>query len=379
MLVGDAFADLCYGLDNAHPRLLVHCFFQTRIFLFSVAMRASKKRTVFLSPPPPLLFFCAGVEKVLEMLEACMTQKQLRRFLEVMVDNLVDSNVFMRSLVLSVEHSGFRHGFRESATSPRVVTGRPAAAAKAVRTRTALTAGYERPPWEGEQAEDQAAFEAQGRAGSGDDDVGNTEGLPEDEVCYLGHTWYDVQPREVDLSWGVEKEQTDFSYVKTWGASADTTSEVARVVRGDESTASAGRYGGGSYYDAGEEETKEEDCGHEELEEEEIHPSGNRFAEAELSAWPPQTGAAGGQAEQQRVGGGFTRLQGFLKQNTPQLVRDLMGVVNLETINHENICCLNTAVLILIFADRRGQLAEVRERNNAMALDVMSFLAPSLP
>ena len=56
-----------------------------------------------------------------------------------------------------------------------------------------------------------------------------------------------------------------------------------------------------------------------------------------------------------------TLLQGFLKQNTAQLVRDLMCVVNLETINHENICCLNTAVLILIFADRRGQLAEVRE------------------
>ena len=38
-----------------------------------------------------------------------MTEKQLRRFLQVMVDNLVDSNVFMRSLVLSVEHGSFRH------------------------------------------------------------------------------------------------------------------------------------------------------------------------------------------------------------------------------------------------------------------------------
>ena len=31
----------------------------------------------------------AGVVQVLEMLEASMTEKQLRRFLEVMVDNLV--------------------------------------------------------------------------------------------------------------------------------------------------------------------------------------------------------------------------------------------------------------------------------------------------
>ncbi|CAM9567319.1 unnamed protein product, partial [Laminaria digitata] len=63
-------------------------------------------------------------------------------------------------------------------------------------------------------------------------------------------------------------------------------------------------------------------------------------------------GTEGGGAEQEVP----TLLQGFLKQNTAQLVRDLMCVVNLETINHENICCLNTAVLILIFADRRGQL-----------------------
>jgi Protein of unknown function (DUF3689) len=38
-------------------------------------------------------------------------------------------------------------------------------------------------------------------------------------------------------------------------------------------------------------------------------------------------------------------------------LRDLLGVVDLRNINHENICCLNTAVVIAIFAHRRHQLA----------------------
>ncbi|CAM9586881.1 unnamed protein product [Discosporangium mesarthrocarpum] len=58
-------------------------------------------------------------------------------------------------------------------------------------------------------------------------------------------------------------------------------------------------------------------------------------------------------------GSEVSRLQCFLGQNLPKLLRDLMGVVDLESVNHENICCLNTAVLILIFAHQRGQLAQV--------------------
>ena len=35
---------------------------------------------------------------------------------------------------------------------------------------------------------------------------------------------------------------------------------------------------------------------------------------------------------------------------------DLLKVVNLNNINHENICCLNTAIFITIFAHRRREL-----------------------
>ncbi|CAB9509620.1 potential channel 4-associated protein [Seminavis robusta] len=51
------------------------------------------------------------------------------------------------------------------------------------------------------------------------------------------------------------------------------------------------------------------------------------------------------------------RLSWFLAANQARLLRDLLGVVDLRNINHENICCLNTAVVIAIFAHRRHQLA----------------------
>jgi len=50
------------------------------------------------------------------------------------------------------------------------------------------------------------------------------------------------------------------------------------------------------------------------------------------------------------------RLSWFLTTNRTRLLRDLLEVVNLKNINHENICCLNTAVVITIFAYRRQEL-----------------------
>jgi hypothetical protein len=62
------------------------------------------------------------------------------------------------------------------------------------------------------------------------------------------------------------------------------------------------------------------------------------------------------------------RLSWFLAANQARLLRDLLGVVDLRNINHENICCLNTAVVIAIFAHRRQQLAplltELSEMND---------------
>lgn len=62
------------------------------------------------------------------------------------------------------------------------------------------------------------------------------------------------------------------------------------------------------------------------------------------------------------------RLSWFLAANQARLLRDLLGVVDLRNINHENICCLNTAVVVAIFAHRRQQLStlldELRRMND---------------
>jgi hypothetical protein len=53
------------------------------------------------------------------------------------------------------------------------------------------------------------------------------------------------------------------------------------------------------------------------------------------------------------------RMSWFLTTNRTRLLRDLLEVVNLNNINHENICCLNTAIVITIFANRRDELHEL--------------------
>jgi hypothetical protein len=53
----------------------------------------------------------------------------------------------------------------------------------------------------------------------------------------------------------------------------------------------------------------------------------------------------------------LSRLRQFLSLNNIRLLRDLMSVVDLKNVNHENICCLNTAVVLCVFANRRFVLS----------------------
>jgi hypothetical protein len=60
----------------------------------------------------------------------------------------------------------------------------------------------------------------------------------------------------------------------------------------------------------------------------------------------------------------------FLGVNRTRLLLDLLQVVHFENINHENICCLNTALILMIFAHRRGELCElVNEVKNVRLVD----------
>lgn len=297
-----------------------------------------------------------------------MTEKQLRRFLQVMVDNLVDSNVFMRSLVLSVEHSSFRQEFPgagrggeeeeedgdgdgdgggggggggdegEEESAPRFeVTPRAVGDGEALSGAGGDGCGRRNSLDISTDVSTDA--ERQGEYGegvsSGGDDHGGEKGHwldydADEEPCYLGHTWYDVQPQEVPEE-------------KKGCAKTGEHREVKEPV-----AAAAGKKAEGK----GEPELREGQA---------TAAAVASLVAAREAARITRAGRRAGTGGE-GPGGQLTRLQCFLKHNTPQLVRDLMCVVNLETINHENICCLNTAVLILVFADRRGQLAEVRER-----------------
>jgi hypothetical protein len=59
------------------------------------------------------------------------------------------------------------------------------------------------------------------------------------------------------------------------------------------------------------------------------------------------------------------KLSSFLTDAKSRILLRLMSTVTLRSINHENICCINTAVLIFMFDHRRGilgeTLAEVRQ------------------
>ena len=55
------------------------------------------------------------------------------------------------------------------------------------------------------------------------------------------------------------------------------------------------------------------------------------------------------------------RMSEFLTLNVVRLLKDLMTIVTLDDVNHENICCLNTALVILIFQHRRARLPAILE------------------
>lgn len=62
----------------------------------------------------------------------------------------------------------------------------------------------------------------------------------------------------------------------------------------------------------------------------------------------------------------FDRLARFLIINQAYLLKELLNEVDLRKINHENICCLNTAILISVFAFRRGELPDVVKQLRTM-------------
>lgn len=61
------------------------------------------------------------------------------------------------------------------------------------------------------------------------------------------------------------------------------------------------------------------------------------------------------------------RLSMFLVQEKANVLLKLMSAVSLRTINHENICCLNTTLLVLMFEQKRGVLGNMLSKIRDLA------------
>jgi hypothetical protein len=220
---------------------------------------------------------CKGNTEVLQLLVGMLDEEKFRRLMSVSAANLVDSNVFIRSLLLCLERISFANNMTPlHLEDDRIGTWR---SPNGMFSRSYLTHSW----WDARAVDEYA-----------DNESGKT--LSEAE-------------RENDV-----KRPSDWFPSK---GQIEVGKQLSHEIQKQQSTILRGGIGhfGWVFTPEGEELSQETHA--------------------------PDT---------------VERLSWFLAANQTRLLRDLLGVVDLENINHENICCLNTAVVIAIFANRRQHL-----------------------
>ena len=225
---------------------------------------------------------CKGNAEVLRLLVKDLDEERFRKLMSVAAANLVDSNVFIRSLLLSLERISSGSRLMPLHLDPSLMSGR--------RSR-----------WRSHNG----VFSR----------------------SYLTHSWWDtclvnLDPGTNTAAKGASEIETasDNSRQSDWFPTMGTIE--AYNMRPPEvfESPSVGLNDGVGHFGWI------------------FSPVGDSLSSATLE---PNT---------------VERLSWFLAANQTRLLRDLLGVVDLRNINHENICCLNTAVVIAIFAHRRHQL-----------------------
>ena len=230
-----------------------------------------------------------GNAGVIRMLVNDLDEESFRKLMSVAAANLVDSNVFLRSLLLSLERLSANNGL-----VPLYIDA-GLAGIRHVRWRSSIGSASR---------------------------------------SYLTHSWWDVKTISLSDSDsgsdGMEDDLLDENRSTDWFPSRSLHEGVSQGL--DMSILPSGL---------------EESVGHFGWV---FTPGGDALSSG---TYLPNT---------------VERLSWFLAANQARLLRDLLGVVDLRNINHENICCLNTAVVIAIFAHRRQQLAvllhELRQMND---------------
>ena len=242
---------------------------------------------------------CKGNSEVLDLLVSRLDEENFRKLMSAAAANLVDSNVFLRSLLLTVERISAARLFK-SVESPKA---------------TDPWKNHEYGPWTG-------------RSGS-------------DTRFYLTHSWWDAsivplegRPRKPTKYEASNEESYDDARSSDWfppGCSVNGRTILGEGIPSQQLSPidSGVGYNGWQF----------------------SPPAMRRSLEEDPLAW-----ALGDAAFLPNT---IERLAWFLITNQSRLLRDLLCVVDLRNINHENICCLNTAVVVSVFASRRDQLSGV--------------------
>ena len=230
-----------------------------------------------------------GNSEVVRLLVTDLNEESFRKLMSVAAANLVDSNVFIRSLLLSLE----RYSARDGATP---IYADSNAASSSSTGWLSLTGNQSR--------------------------------------AYLTHSWWDIP--SIGLFDETNGDAIDGNF-ENRPSDWFPTRELVALANPDSKSLGTTKLPTGL----------EESVGHFGWV---FSPAGDALAS---NTYLPNT---------------LERLGWFLDANQARLLRDLLGVVDLRNINHENICCLNTAVVICIFRNRRQQLGglldELRQLND---------------
>ena len=224
---------------------------------------------------------CKGNAEVLRLLVADLDEESFRKLMSVAAANLVDSNVFIRSLLLSLERMSSANKLMPLHLDPELFVGR-----------------------RGKWRSNNGVFSR----------------------SYLAHSWWDtclvnMNPDANEETEKCESEtKSDAARPSDWFPTMGTIEVYNMKPPESVDAPSVGLHAGVGHFGWV------------------FTPVGDTLSSA---AHAPNT---------------VERLSWFLAANQTRLLRDLLGVVDLRNINHENICCLNTAVVVAIFAHRRHEL-----------------------
>jgi hypothetical protein len=240
---------------------------------------------------------CKGNSEVLNLLVSSLDEETFRKLMSAAAANLVDSNVFLRSLLLSVERISASRLFKSADTL------KPADP----------WSDHEYGPWTG-------------HSGS-------------DTRFYLTHSWWDASILPTDPSRRKQLAQKSANEMAYDDARSSDWFPPGRVINQ--------RTILGESIPSGETAPISSTVGY----------NGWLFSPPAIRLSLRQDPLAWALGEAAFQPNTIERLAWFLITNQSRLLRDLLCVVDLRNINHENICCLNTAVVVSMFASRREQLS----------------------